>query len=230
MIAPPVVIDHSGIRVVRDDLLEGGTKTRALPAVFDSLDAASEVVYASPATGYAQIAIAIAARLTGRTATIFVAERRLPHDRTVRARAAGARIVQIPHGYLSNVQSKARAHCAATGATLLPFGLDVPALTESLASIAAGVCDDPPEVWCVAGSGALSRALQAAWPSSPIVAVQVGRDPKVGRAELLVAPEAFERPARLRPPFPSCDSMDAKAWQFLSNRAQPGALFWNVGA
>jgi len=54
-LTPPVVTDHFGIRVVRDDLFPGGTKARFAGRLFDDAD---EVVYASPAEGGAQTALA----------------------------------------------------------------------------------------------------------------------------------------------------------------------------
>jgi hypothetical protein len=221
------VID--GILVVRDDLVPGGTKARVLPALLDQLGAAGDVVYASPAYGYAQVALAHAAADTGRSATVFTAKRNVPHPRTVEAQRAGARVVMVPTGYLSNVRSKAAAYCEMTGATLLPFGLDIPEFRELLADEVRGLLPDgPAEAWTVAGSGTLTRALQLAWPDTAFHAVQVGRTPDVGHARLWVAPEKFEQDAQLRPPFPSCSNYDAKAWAFIRQHARPGALFWNV--
>jgi hypothetical protein len=41
----PVIIEHEGVLVVRDDLFPGGTKARFLGTLFKGVD---EVVYASP--------------------------------------------------------------------------------------------------------------------------------------------------------------------------------------
>jgi hypothetical protein len=227
MLPEPIIDNHNGILVVRDDLIQGGTKRRVLPSL---LHGASEFVYASPVYGYAQIAIAHACREAGFQATVFVAKRNVLHDRTREALKAGAKIVQVPHGYLSNVQSKARAYAEAVGAKLLPFGLDVPEMQKGLTSLAASLPVRPKEVWTVAGSGTLSRALQLAWADATFHAVQVGAVPKIGRAELWVAPEKFEKDAKIKPAFPSCSNYDAKAWQFIQKHASPGALFWNVAA
>jgi len=67
-LTPPIVTVHSGIHVVRDDLFPGGTKARFLPALFDYAD---EVVYASPAEGGAQTALAHTAAALGKRATIL---------------------------------------------------------------------------------------------------------------------------------------------------------------
>jgi hypothetical protein len=221
-------IDRVGkILVVRDDLVPGGTKRRILPGM---LLGGQEYVYASPAYGYAQIALAHACRDVGSSATVFTAKRQVLHPRTLEARAAGAKVVKVPTGYLSNVQAKARAYCEATGAIMLPFGMDAPEFRSGLTDIARRLDVTPDEVWSVAGSGVLTRSLQAAWPYARFHAVQVGKPPVIGRASLLKAPELFEDDARIRPPFPSCSNYDAKAWRFIAASARPGALFWNVAA
>jgi len=220
--------ERDGLVIVRDDLLPGGTKRRILPAV---LSGAAEFVYASPAYGFAQIALAYACRDLGRQATIFTAQRKVMHPRTAEAARAGAKIVMIPVGYLSVVQARARAYAALTGAELLPFGFKIPTFVEFLAALACGLPLNPAEVWTVAGSGTLTLALQRAWPEARFHAVKVGKeDINTGRATVHVAPERFEKDAREPPPFPSCSNYDAKAWRFLRRLAAPGALFWNVAA
>lgn len=71
---PPVIEEHRGILVVRDDLIEGGTKSRVLDTVLD--DNAPEYVYASTVYGYAQIALAVAGRRRGKPVTIRPSQRR----------------------------------------------------------------------------------------------------------------------------------------------------------
>lgn len=227
MLPPPVLEQRDGLTVVRDDLLPGGTKRRVLAEV---LPPAAEYVYASPAYGYAQVALAYVCRDLAAQATVFTAKRALLHPRTREAQQAGAKVVLVPTGYLSNVQAKARAYAEQIGACYLPFGFDTPEMAAALTAVARPLPVTPAEVWSVAGSGTLSRALQAAWPAVPCHAVQVGRVPAVGRAQLYTAPEPFERDATAPPPFPSCSNYDAKAWRFVREHARPGALFWNVAA
>ena len=224
----PVIQPVGRFHVVRDDLLAGGSKMRYMLPYLAALDA-KEVVYASPAVGYAQIALAHVCAMLGKKATIFVAMRKIPHERTLRAKAAGAKIMQVPCGYMSVVSARAKAYCAATGAYLLPFGADVPQAIEHFAE-AARQLPTPAEVWACSGSGALIRGLQLAWPSAKFNAVRVGALPNVGKAKLWVAPEKYEQKARKPPPFPSCDNYDAKVWQFCQAHASDGALIWNVGA
>lgn len=221
----PVIVEHDGILVVRDDLIEGGTKRRVLEEL---LPDTTEFVYASPAYGYAQVALGYACRNRGRSATVFTAKRKEPHARTSEAAESGARIIMVPHGYLNVVQAAAKRYAEQRGATLLPFGLDTPEFRERLTAIARGLKIAPKEVWTVAGSGMLSRSLQAAWPKARFYAIGVGRTPLTGGAALQMAPERFEQYAKEPPPFPSCSNYDAKAWRFVRDRAGRGALFWNV--
>jgi threonine dehydratase len=223
----PKIIEHNSILVVRDDLLAGGSKRRALPAL---MDGAVGYVYASPVYGYAQIALAHAAREVGKRAVIFCAQRKEKHPRTLEAAAAGALVVAIRCGYMSVLRKHAKDFAQEHGFTLLPFGLDVPEFIEALADVARALPVRPKEVWCVAGSGCLSRALAMAWPKAMVHAVRVGAEPEVGKAKLYIAPEKFEQDAKRPPPFPSCSNYDAKAWQFIRKYATPGALFWNVAA
>jgi len=224
----PKLVEHNGVLVLRDDFQPGGTKARALPALMTGRE--REYVYASPVCGYAQVALAHVTREMGKRATIFCAQRGERHRLTLEAERAGARIVEVPVGYMSVVRAHARQYCDVSGARLLPFGLDTPVFLQALAEVARAVPVQPTEVWTVAGSGVLTRALQMAWPAARFHAVQVGAVPSVGRATVWVAPEKFDQSARHPPPFPSCTNYDAKAWQFIRRSAKPGALFWNVAA
>ncbi len=232
MIPPPVVEERSpGVFVVRDDLLVGGTKRCYADQL---IRGKAEVVYASPAYGGAQIAIAHSARECGASATIFVAKRSTPHPRTLEAFKAGAKIVQVPCGYLTNVQAKAKAYAAATGATLLPFGLETPLAFEAIetrARMASEQVGKLDQVWSVGGSGVLTRGLQRGFDSKAFYVVQVGRElrsPDAGKAKVIVSPLPFEKDAKRLPPFPSCSNYDAKGWEPFSTQGRGRRLFWNV--
>lgn len=229
MIPDPIVERVGRFFVVRDDYLSGGSKMRYMLPLISAVPL-HEIVYASPATGYAQIALAEVCRILGKQAVIFVAKRKIPHPRTLRAKAAGAKIYQVPHGYLSNVKSKAKLYAEEKGAHLVPFGVDVPEALEYFSEAAKKINFTPSEVWACSGSGALIRGLQLAWPDANFHAVRIGAEPKIGRARLWVAPEKYEQSARNPPPFPSCDNYDAKVWQFVKLHAVDDALIWNVGA
>lgn len=225
----PVVTEHSGVFVVRDDLYPGGTKARFLPALFEGAD---EVVYASPAEGGAQTALAHTAARLGKRATIFVAKRQRPHDRALEAKRVGAKVMQVSPGYLAVVQARAKEYCRRTGARLAPFGVDLPEAIEAIAAAARSTGLTPDEVWCASGSGVLARALAAAWPDARRHVVEVGRtlsESDVAGATIHKAGVPFSRPEKSGPPFPSDPHYDAKAWRICKARRGPGAtLFWNV--
>lgn len=225
----PIVREHDGINVVRDDLFPGGTKARFLPVLFAAAD---EVVYATPAEGGAQTALAHTAAKLGKQATLFVAKRARPHDRTLEAKRLGARVFQVPNGYLSNVQSKAKTYCERTGALLAPFGVNLPEAIETIAAAARATGLEPDEVWCASGSGVLARSLAAAFPSARRHVVQVGRElsaADVAGAKIHKASLPFAKAIKERPPFASCPHYDAKAWQICKARRGAGLiLFWNV--
>jgi hypothetical protein len=229
-VAAPVLAEHEGIVVLRDDLLEGGSKVRVAPRLLASNE---EWVFAGPAQGYAQLALAIACEQEGKRAVFFTAARKVPHPLTAQAMRHGLKVVWVPHGRMSNVQAKARAYCAMTGATHIPLGLLLPGMEDALAGLARSLPADPREVWVTAGSGTLARACGRAWPDAELHAVQVGMAPRLpARCVHHIAPEPFEAPAQLPPPFPSARAYDAKAWRFAATlgRRDGHALFWNVGA
>lgn len=228
-LASPVVVEHEGIAVVRDDMFPGGTKARYLWRLFEDAD---ELVYASPAEGGAQTALATVAAILGKKATIFVAKRKNPHERALMAKRLGATIWQVSPGYFAVVQKRARDYCAATGARQAPFGVDMPEAIDAIADAALATGQDPDEVWCASGSGVLCRGLSRAWPDAKVRVVQVGRklsNAEVSGAEINVAPIPFEKKCKEQPPFPSDPHYDAKAWQICKARRGAGrVLFWNV--
>ena len=225
----PQILIHEGVYVVRDDFFPGGTKARFLPDLFEGEE---EVVYASPCEGGAQTALAHTAAKLGKRATIFVAKRKRPHDRALEAKRLGAKVMQVPCGYLSVVQARAREYCARTGAFLVPFGVNVPAALSTIAEAAQSTGIVPDEVWCASGSGVLARSLGMAWPSARINVVEVGRTlspADVGGAKIHKAGLPFSKALKERPPFPSCPHYDAKAWRICkANKGSGTILFWNV--
>ena len=231
MLPRPIVQTHAGVQVVRDDLLPGGTKMRAIVALMQHAGAGTEFVYASPAQGYAQLALAHCARMLGHRATVFTAARKQQHPLTLAAAQAGAKVVPVSCGYLSVVQARARAYATEQRARLVSFGAEDALCMQAIAAAARSTGLDPAEVWSVAGSGVLTRALQQAWPQARFVAVVVGKQGcDTGRAQRIIHPLPFERHAKVLPPFPSAPGYDAKAWEYIRAEAAPGAVFWNVGA
>jgi hypothetical protein len=229
VLAAPRLVTHDGVVVLRDDLIEGGTQVRVAPALLAGSD---EWVFAGPAQGYAQLALAIACEQEGKRAVFFTAKRNTPHEITARAMRHGLRVVNVPFGRISVVQARARAYCQMTGARFVELGLLLPGMEDALTGLAGSVPMRPAEVWVTAGSGTLARACARAWPQARVNAVQVGMTPHLAPGiRLWKAPEPFSGPAEEPPPFPSARAYDAKAWRFVARHARRDgrALFWNVG-
>ena len=229
----PIVEEFDGIRVVRDDLLDGGTKRRAFTMYVASRPDVKEFVYASPRQGYAQLSLAYACHDLGRKCTVTVPKGEKTWL-TIEAEKLGCNIIQVPMGYLSNIQHKARVYCEETESHLIPFGGDHPIIIEAMTRAALSLDIQPIEVWTVMSSGVLSRGLQNAWPDAKVYGVQIGHnttEEEMGRAETFRSKYTFQQECKKdeRPPFPSSLTYDSKAWTFIKEKATEGALFWNVG-
>lgn len=234
--APPVLEHHQGVRVVREDLCEGGAKMRFLPAVLLP-SGRQELVYGSPFCGGAAVALSVWSRRTGTPVTLFYAKRKALHRRQLAALRNGARIVEVPAGYMTVVQARARTHAAAHGARHLPLGFDTPeasaAFVRFLRSVrpALGELD---ELWCATGSGMLARCLGEAYPDLRVHGVVVGLRSRneAQRFPPNVTPHAvayrFEQESRAAAPFPCCPNYDRKAWELCRREARGRAGFWNV--
>lgn len=238
MYGPPPILEryHPNITVVRDDLLDGGSKTRFLPYL---IEGAEEVVFGGPFCGGAPWALSVLGkRSQGRLrVTLFYAKRKALHRRQLAARANGARLVEVSPGYMSNVQAKARAYAAKAGALFLPLGFDLPQAEQPFVEAMQGVraaIGGADQVWCCAGSGMLARCLGRAFPDAAIHAVAVGlasrhdAQPFGPNVMLHECPYDFAEETRASAPFPSCPNYDRKAWERCIREARGRVLFWNV--
>jgi hypothetical protein len=227
---PPRVKRHGRFWVVRDDLIDGGTKVRALLRILPGLNT-SIVAYAADCFGFGPRALANAThRLGVRAVIVFPAMdtpsdsyryvSRLPHVTTVVL--PGIRTQNEAYEHAREIAESHNAH-------LFPIGFDTPQFTATLASIASEVEFSPREVWALAGSGCLARALQVAWPSATVHAVSMGfPHVRTGNAIVHRTAELPDQPARVSPPYPSANYYDAKVWSVASAVGADDALIWNV--
>jgi hypothetical protein len=230
----PVLETSEGVTIVRDDLLDGGSKVRFLPHLVGN---AKEVVFGGPFCGGAPLALSVLGRRLGIQVTLFYAKRKKLHRRQLAALENGAQIFEVPYGYMTNVQAKARRYCEDTGALFLPLGFDVPEAQRPFVAAMRGVrerADKFDQVWCSTGSGMLARCLGLAFPSSEVVGVTVGLKSRSGRQEmsdnvrLIESRYQFARETKAECPFPSCPNYDRKAWELMQEQRQGRVLFWNV--
>jgi hypothetical protein len=231
----PIIEEIDGVLVVRDDLLDGGTKRRGFNFYIESFPNIDEWVYASPRQGYAQLALAYSCKDYGKRATVTIPKGER-YWLTDEAEKLGANIIEVPMGFLTNIQSKAKQYALRTEKCgIIPFGGDHPIIIEGIRKTALSLEIEPPkEIWTVMSSGVLSRGLQKAWPDAKVFGVQIGHGTtkeEMGRAIPIPKRIPFHKecPINERPPFPSSLTYDSKAWKHIKEMASGGALFWNVG-
>lgn len=232
--APPIIEEHGGVLVVREDLLDGGSKIRFLPHI---VQGAKEIVYGSPFCGGAGYALSVYGRRKGVAITLFYAKRKDFHWRQKAAFKNGAQLFQVPAGRMSVVQHRARHYAQDRSALFLPLGFDVPNATapfEAVMSRVAAQVGPIDEIWAATGSGMLARCLGRAFPQSRIRGVTVGlasRNQKQSfppNVELIPCPYDFAEECPARPPFPACRNYEAKAWEQMLLRGRGRRLFWSV--
>lgn len=237
----PIIKMHDGVHVVRDDLLNAGSKVRFVDHYIKTLpESIKEVVFGNcPATGYAQISLPIVCKKYEKKAVLFMAERSPDnlHEYQIRGLTEGAGYKWVKMGMLTVTKKRARDYVAENPQERveLPLGLEHPTVLGSIIKVARKhITCDPSEIWTVGSSGTLNRGLQLAFPETPINVVQVGHsmtDRELGRAIHWKSSYKFDKPIKdyEAPPFPSAPTYDAKAWPFIKRYGQKGALFWNVG-
>lgn len=235
---PPLILqEHDKFLVVRDDLIDGGTKRRVLNRLFPRFQE-KEIVCASTPYGYGQLALAFACRDFGKKAKIFQYNPGHFTEFYHKASDLGASIEVFKRGAFEDIQTIAREYASKSSERLfLSSSFDEDFFIAELVAVVrdANVFPPPQEVWCVAGRGVLTRALQKVWPDAEHHVVRIrtdcslyGSDCDAGNARIYSAPEAFRDEARYPPPFKSAAHYDAKLWQFAKKHASAGALIWNM--
>lgn len=115
----PVIVEHEGVQVVRDDLLGLGSKVRSTDYLIGhdpKYAHVKEWVFGScPATGYAQISLPGICSRYGKKAVLFMAKRDLNklHSHQKRGLDLGAVYNWVPNGMLPVTQARAREYAAA---------------------------------------------------------------------------------------------------------------------
>ena len=244
----PVIELHNGIHVVRDDLLNYGSKIRFVDYFIghapENKKVTEWVFVSCPATGYAQISLPVVCKRYEKKAVLFMAERSMDklHDYQKRGIELGTIYHWVKMGMLNVTQSHAKKYTAEDPVhrRVLPLGLEHETVLSSIIKVARSLPIKPKEVWSVGSSGTISRGLQLAFPDADIHVVQVGHTMKpreIGRAIHHISPYKFDKPVRINemPPFPSAPTYDAKGWKpmidwYKTNDKKGDVLFWNVGA
>jgi 1-aminocyclopropane-1-carboxylate deaminase/D-cysteine desulfhydrase-like pyridoxal-dependent ACC family enzyme len=233
----PIQIEkHNDIYVLRDDLLEGGTKSVLMDKIVKRNPGIKEYVYASPVYGGFQIALSAYCQKHGLNATIFCAKRMKKHPNTQKCESYGAKIVEVFPGYLSVVEKRAREYCEGKPHThKLVFGAgtseNINVLAARVEKVIQKMKSEPDEIWVAVGSGTLVQGILQGTRKAKVYGVVVGADfdHSDPRLTLLKYPKPFEYESKLEIDFPSMANYDRKAFEMcLAKRSSGTVLFWNV--
>jgi len=243
------------VYVARDDLLQGGTKQRAIvPFLLDMANAGcKEFVYASPPSGFAQVALASACKQLGYPCVLFCVGKDdggTPsanfHEFSVLAGSFGAVTYALPDLRLAELAADEYAK-KRVGAMKLPLGFASPDYTARLREaleaqwvhVLEAIGREPSEIWIPVGSATLGGVFRSVAPGHiPLHCVDVHvlrrDDDRIARLCELPnvhyhdAPEMFADAVQIPAPIPSNAYYDAKLWRFIHDHAAEGALWWNV--
>lgn len=237
---PPVVTEHEGIKVVRDDMVSG-SKCRFADLLMQTIRE-DTVVYVQPRVGLAGISILNVAKRYGKKVVLFMpaCEKISLHQACCIEQGAipyFRRIAAMP-----NLNAAAERWAKENNAKFIPLGLKHELVVACAARVAMNIIDQgysqPSACYVATSTGVLVRGLQIGWPNTNFFAVTVARNMKtgeLGRAVPIVEPLAFPTPEhKLKlPPFPSVRTYDSKAWKWakLGLQVNPKAQvwMWNVG-
>jgi hypothetical protein len=232
----PVIEVVDGFNVVRDDLLEAGSKMRFCDYLIKN-STQTEFVYGSaPRWGYGPVSAAFVCQKYGKKFTLFLAESKAKHPNYFKMLDYGATIHEVPMGFLAVTEKRARDYTKAdTNRVLLPIGLCHPSVLASIVKVARQLPIVPKRFFTAAGSGTLNRGLQLAWPKAEANMLSVGHKltpEEQGRGIVHVCELKFPQHAKKAdsPPFGSVPEYDAKVWKLIKQIGRPGDLFWNVAA
>lgn len=257
--SPPVVVSkvetaQRTVHIVREDLLPGGTKRRAVIPYLDDLigEGYDEFVYASPFCGFAQVALAYGANALEQKAKIFAEQ--APsfdgaadfHELSVHARSLGADVVLAES--LPDAGKRATTYAQSIpGAFQIPLGFNdtkflshyADALQEQFKILVQELGRTPESIWLPVGSGTLTRVFRdviPSWVHLNCVNVHVLKadDQRIQSVLQLRGVTMFEADVPFHErssdstPVPSNAFYDAKIWRFVKDRAESGDVWWNV--
>jgi len=246
-------VDDKQMVIVRDDVLNGGTKQRGLgkymlSSTTSSGNSVQQFVYYGPANSYDQITVGFVSGVVSRNGVVVVPRVNPQNKTTTIAGNYGAKVIERNRpsktsgvsvtadlrNFATEYVSKAK-----TPTELLPLNLDNIEIVQDLAyAIQQALPKDmkaPARLWLTASTGLLVKALHKVWPNTQYLIVQIGfpLSPEVLRD---INHITFNAPQKIyeciakndMPPYPTLSCYDAKAWQFIKQYAQTGDYIWNT--
>jgi hypothetical protein len=221
----PIIENYNGIKVVREDLLEVGSKARAGEALIANCKS-DTIVYVQPRFGYAGVSLTKLCKKYNKKLVLFMPSSKEISEHQAYCIENGCeyhfhRIAAMP-----NLNRIAKNYALQNNAFFIPLGLKHPLVTAMIIKTAMKI-EEPESFWTAFSTGVLNRALQIAWPNAKANGLAVARniqDGEKGKANVVSHYQIFQSDSKIMPPFPSASNYDAKVWEYL----KPGDLFWNV--
>lgn len=227
----PIVVEHDGVRVVRDDLIVG-TKTRGGDLLMSRVNH-DTIVYSQPRTGLAGVSILDVAKRYNKKVVLF-----MPASKKISLHQAccieqGATPIFKRIAAMPNLNLYAKQWAEENDGFFVPLGLKHELVTAAIVHTASKI-PEPDEVYVAISTGVLSRALQIAWPNAKFNCVAVARNLKageLGRATVISEALPFTTPEKIEnmPPFPAIATYDGKVWKHIPKNTGRNILMWNVG-
>lgn len=215
-----LIIEKVGqLNILRDDLIEGGTKRRGLEILLKDIST-QRVGYAGTVMGHGALALAHACQDTRKIAEIYICgdEQNPMIQKIMKTNAIIHLQKPMPVATLYELVKE-------NSQTVLPPAFSMPEFeTAMAAALQSFDIRDYSEIWTCTVTGTLTRALKHAFPNKIFQTVSVVKSTHGDYA----APEKYHQTAKTPPPYPSCPHTDAKVWQFAEKHAKAGALIWNT--
>jgi hypothetical protein len=232
----PVVVNHEGFNVVREDLLGIGAKGR-FGDFLVSRAQSDTVVYVQPRFGFAGVSLSYLCKMYGKKLVLFMPSSKeiSHHQRYCIEQGCTPKFRRI--AAMPNLNLEAKQWAEDNGAYFVPMGLNHTYVTACIVKTAYEMSVrlgyQPRKVWCAISTGVLCRGLQIAWPSAEFCSIAVARNLKageLGRSEVISSPYPFAQETKILPPFPSAKNYDAKVWEYMKLYGQEGDWMFNVAS
>lgn len=221
----PIIEEYNGIKVVRDDLLEIGSKARFGEALIAKCES-DTIVYVQPRFGFAGISLTKLCKMYNKKLVLFMPSSKEISEHQAYCIEHGCEYYFYRIAAMPNLNLIAKNWAIENNAFFIPLGLKHELVTAMIVKIASEI-KEPESFWTAFSTGVLNRGLQIAWPNAIANGLAVSRnvqDGEKGRANIISSEQHFHQNSKILPPFPSAKNYDAKVWQYL----KAGDLFWNV--
>jgi hypothetical protein len=134
----PVVQDHDGIRVVREDLLSVGSKARAGEALIAKCES-DRIVYVQPRFGFAGVSLTELCKKYDKKLTLFMPSSKEVSEHQAYCIENGCEYHFFRIAAMPNLNKIAKSYAEKTGSFFIPLGLRHPLVTAMIIKTAVEI-------------------------------------------------------------------------------------------